>query len=310
MHLSQAAESTLAAAGLTLDSFLERHALGDWDERGPALEELRFAARHGLRVVATYALGQDETLRIETTADRSETSVMLVRERTVLEVGLVEGYDLWSVRYDRESNVLIAVEQPIVDGWVEALPGPPGHALDAATGTGRHALRLLDRGWRVTAFDASPGMVAVARGRLGAKSPQAEVFESRLEDAAALPAEAFDLVTCGLALSHVEDLRAAIDGLAYATRPGGTVILTDFHPEAYAQGWRADCHVRGTRYLLPHTDYARSDYLRAVEDASLRIEAVRDEPLSAAPPDRLSPAGREAVGAVPLCLAVRARKSG
>ena len=183
LDVTPAAHAALEAAGLALGPFLERHAAGDWEEEGPALEENRFAARHGLRLVADYRLGPDETvdggagegtsrgdrpvpaeiLRIETTADRAETSVMLARERQVLEIGLREGYDRWSERYDRESNVLIAVEQPIVDGWVDVLPGPPGRALDAATGTGRHALRLLERGWWVTAFDASPGMVAVAK---------------------------------------------------------------------------------------------------------------------------------------------------
>lgn len=53
---------------------------------------------------------------------------------------------------------------------VDALAAlPPGRAVDLAAGPGRHTRWLLDRGWSVTAVDASS--VGVAQGR--ARCPQA-----------------------------------------------------------------------------------------------------------------------------------------
>lgn len=42
---------------------------------------------------------------------------------------------------------------------------PPGRALDAGCGTGRHAVALAEQGWTVTGIDAEPYAVARARER-------------------------------------------------------------------------------------------------------------------------------------------------
>src|SRR5437899_8584400 len=46
------------------------------------------------------------------------------------------GYAAWSDRYDAPGNPLIAIEQPAVWSLIDRFP--PGRALDAACGTGRH----------------------------------------------------------------------------------------------------------------------------------------------------------------------------
>ncbi len=51
-----------------------------------------------------------------------------------------EGYRNWAATYDLQANQLIDMEQPIVRGILDRLP--PGTALDAACGTGRHAAVL------------------------------------------------------------------------------------------------------------------------------------------------------------------------
>ena len=301
--------ATTAAPNVTLNGLIERHRHCDWDDDIDDIERSRFDAENGRQTVGHFRLPCGDVIRCETTSDRSRTYVMLASERRVEEVGLVEGYDMWSERYDREPNVLVAVEQPIVDRWVDSLPGPPGSVLDAATGTGRHAFRLSERGWRVTAFDLSPGMLKAAAARFAASGHDVELFQRDLGGGShevELSEATFDIVTCGLALSHVSDINRAVLDLARATRPGGTVILTDFHPEAYAIGWRADCHVAGHRYLIPHTAHSREDYLLAVNTAGLSIVEIVDVPLRGAPPGYVSPGGIETVGDQPLCLAIRA----
>jgi SAM-dependent methyltransferase len=132
-----------------------------------------------------------------------------------------EAYDGWAAGYDDGDNDLVAVEQRAVWGLLDALP--PGVALDAACGTGRHAAHLAELGHRVIGVDTSGGMLALAR----AKVPSAELH---LADLHALPLDedSVDLVVCGLALMHVPRLEPVFDEFARVLRPGGNLVVSDW----------------------------------------------------------------------------------
>src|SRR5688572_20261198 len=111
------------------------------------------------------------------------------------------GYAAWSASYDRGYNPLIAAEQPTVERLVAELP--PGRALDAACGTGRHSRHLAQR-HSVIGVDASPDMLAVASTTVGDGSfVLGDLLSVPLRD------ESVDLVVCSLALTHVTDLAGA-----------------------------------------------------------------------------------------------------
>src|SRR5215467_13122865 len=75
----------------------------------------------------------------------------------VPELDVTAGYGRWSATYDTPGNPLISVEQPAVWSLLEA--SPPGAALDAACGTGRHTRRLCELGHRVVDVTATPEML-------------------------------------------------------------------------------------------------------------------------------------------------------
>jgi len=136
---------------------------------------------------------------------------------------VVEGYGRWAASYDASPNPLIDVEQPIVHAMIDAVPR--GVALDAACGTGRHTRQLATCGHRIVGVDASAAMLELARRAV----PGAEL---RIGDLGSLPADSasVDLVVCALALSHCADLGPPIRELGRIVRPGGRVIVSDFHP--------------------------------------------------------------------------------
>ena len=70
------------------------------------------------------------------------------------ELGTEEGYRAWSATYDQPGNPMIDLEQALVRQILDRLP--PGRALDAACGTGRHGGYLSERGHQVTGVDSSP----------------------------------------------------------------------------------------------------------------------------------------------------------
>lgn len=99
--------------------------------------------------------------------------------------------------------------------------------LDAGCGAGLLSLLASLRGARVTAFDASPGLLEVVRERL----PEAEVLQGDLE---ALPREdaSFDAAVAVNSLFYAQDMARAMQELVRVVRLGGRVVVTAWGPPA------------------------------------------------------------------------------
>jgi demethylmenaquinone methyltransferase/2-methoxy-6-polyprenyl-1,4-benzoquinol methylase len=102
---------------------------------------------------------------------------------------------------------------------------PTGHVLELACGTGMWTARLVRWATTLTAVDASPEMIALARARTGDAPVHfqvADLFDWQ-------PATRFDVVFFAFWLSHVpqgklEDFWALI---AQALAPGGRAVFVD-----------------------------------------------------------------------------------
>jgi SAM-dependent methyltransferase len=103
--------------------------------------------------------------------------------------------------------------------------GPGTRLLDAGCGAGLLALLANLRGARVSALDAAPGLLAVARQRL----PGADIREGDLE---ALPFAdgSFDAVAAVNSIFYADNPAAAMLELARVVRPGSRVVVTAWGP--------------------------------------------------------------------------------
>jgi SAM-dependent methyltransferase len=98
-----------------------------------------------------------------------------------------------------------------------------GSVLDVACGTGAHLQRFAERVDDVLGVDISPGMIAIARERLG--DAVVRHGDMRRFDLG----RTFDLVTCLFSsIGHVRDegdLDAAIERMAAHVAPGGVLFV-------------------------------------------------------------------------------------
>ena len=206
------------------------------------------------------------------------------------------GYRLWAGTWDATPSPIVAVEHRTMLPWIRERRA--GRAVDVGCGTGRWTTCLDAIG-----LDASAEMVAQAAQKPGLRGRLA------VADASALPiaSGAAILVVCALTIGHVPDPAPAMHEFARVLGRGGTLLLSDFHPQAAARGWRRTFRHEGQVYELENYAHNVEQLRLAAPEFELRecVEASIGEEER----ELFQAAGRpelyEAACAVPAILATR-----
>ena len=143
-------------------------------------------------------------------------------------------YDLWAHSYDHQpDNLMLALDEGICSQLFSHVA--PGNKVvaDIGCGTGRHWAKILSyRPARLVGYDVSPGMLDI----LQKKYPQAETHLLQGGLLSELSAGTVDLVLSTLTIAHIPDITAALKEWHRILKPGGDLIITDYHPIALARG--------------------------------------------------------------------------
>jgi len=139
-------------------------------------------------------------------------------------------YDAFSLEYDRFVNWSgrLASEMPFLLQQLQNVGAK--RVLDAACGTGMHAIALAQLGYSLAGADQSAGMVNRARNNADASGVAIQFKVASFgELAPAFPHHAFDGLLClGNSLPHVlttNDLQNTLKDFAASLRPGGVLII-------------------------------------------------------------------------------------
>jgi len=149
-----------------------------------------------------------------------------------------EGYRLWANTYDDERNPMLSLEQRILGPLLPPLVDLD--VVDLGCGTGRWLKALQGAGARsLLGLDSSPEMLVRAQAKLAgvANLVCADCGSMSLEASSA------DVILANLVFSYVDDARHAVETVSRALRPGGSMFITDVHPETAAVlNWRRGIH--------------------------------------------------------------------
>ena len=213
-------------------------------------------------------------------------------------VSVSDGYALWAGTWDTTPSPIVALERRALMPWLERLH--PRRAIDIGCGTGRWTSSLSAIG-----IDASPAMLAIAAEKPGLRGRLA------IADASALPiaSRTADLVLCTLTMGHIRNHAAALRELSRILEPGGTLILSDFHPAAISRGWRRTFRHDGQVYEIETHPYTLDQLLVMGRDAGLSCLECSEVAIGEPERDLFYIAGRsdlfEAACQTPTVLATR-----
>ncbi len=168
---------------------------------------------------------------------------------------------------------LARLDDPERDAWqrpddVVAAMGlrPGGVACDVGAVSGYFALRLaraVSPGGRVHALDVDPRMTAILAERARDAGLAAAVVPHLAEDGEGLPPEPCDAILVVNAYHHFHDGPGRLRRLADRLRPGGRLVIVDFHGRETPVG------------PPPEHRVSREDFLAAAAAAGL--SPVREE---------------------------------
>jgi malonyl-CoA O-methyltransferase len=221
-------------------------------------------------------------------------------ESTVLDPA--EGYARWASTYERETIVSL-LDEKLVAGLTPPLMGR--RLLDIGCGTGRRMVTANAS----SAVGVEPSREMIAAGALNRRGrPELSVRQGQAGDLPVADQE-FDVVWCRLVLGHVADLARPYSEMARALSEDGSVVVSDFHPEAQARGHRRTFRSGSEVCEILSHPHSLADHVAAAAAAGLALVDGAEAPVGPAVRHLYAEAGRLALYedhfGLPLVFALR-----
>lgn len=180
----------------------------------------------------------------------------------------LEAYERWAPRYPPVAhNPLMRAEQrAMLEHW----PQVAGRSvLDLACGSGRYSRLLVEsRAADIVALDFSTSMLAQVST---AHRVQADMMQLPFAN------DVFDAVISGLALGHASHVGRWMKEVARVLRRGGTLLYSDFHPEAALRKLtRSFDDDTGRSYTVPYYYHDLAAQKKAAVAAGMQINIIHE----------------------------------
>ncbi len=145
-----------------------------------------------------------------------------------------QAYNRWSETYDTVENKTRDLEAKALR---EMILGIDLDTLEIGCGTGKNTEWLVIKSKYLVAADFSAEMLAKAKEKITAENVEFRQFDLRGDWK--LSENQFDLITCSLALEHIEDIDFVFGQARKVLRADGVFYIGELHPFKQYQGTKA-----------------------------------------------------------------------
>jgi ubiquinone/menaquinone biosynthesis C-methylase UbiE len=147
-----------------------------------------------------------------------------------------QAYDWWAADYDSQpDNLMLALDEQVFGSLLQEMSLAGKQVIDVGCGTGRHWNHLLSgHPASITGYDVSEGMLKKLQEKFPGQHT-VKLNDHRLEATASASA---DLLISTLTVAHISNIKETLQEWDRVVKPGGHIIITDYHPNALARGGR------------------------------------------------------------------------
>ncbi|HEY0462179.1 MAG TPA: class I SAM-dependent methyltransferase, partial [Pyrinomonadaceae bacterium] len=145
-----------------------------------------------------------------------------------------QAYNVWSQTYDTVENKTRDLEARALR---ETISGIYTEILEIGCGTGKNTEYLQNRAKHLTAADFSSEMLGMAKAKITAENVRFRQLD--LRETWDFSDNSFDLITCSLALEHIENIDFVFSEANRVLRAGGRFYIGELHPFKQYQGSKA-----------------------------------------------------------------------
>ena len=178
----------------------------------------------------------------------------------------IEAYRLWSKTWEADPSAIVALESRLLAPRLTGLRDKV--FLDLSCGVGRWLVHARAQGAVVFGTDLCAEMLMEARRKAQGRLALADTRRLPLADSCA------DVALCALSLGHMTPMESGLSELARVVRRGGSLIVTDFHPEALRHGWKRTFKSEGRLYEVETFAYTTERLMECAMRSGLRLQEL------------------------------------
>ena len=145
-----------------------------------------------------------------------------------------QAYNQWSATYDTVENKTRDLEAKALR---ESIDGDELDILEIGCGTGKNTEFLQTKAKYLIGADFSAEMLAQAKAKITAENVEFKQLD--LRESWGFADDSFDLITCSLALEHIENIYFVFAEARRVLRESGRFYFGELHPFKQYQGTKA-----------------------------------------------------------------------
>jgi len=173
-----------------------------------------------------------------------------------------QAYDVWANNYDQVENKTRDLEAKALRASIST--SALLNILEIGCGTGKNTEWLLIRAKQLVAVDFSAEMLVRAKEKITANN--VEFKELDLRNDWEFSENRFDLITCSLALEHIQNINFVFEQAEKALRIGGFFYIGELHPFKQYQGSKARFDSADGVFELECFTHHISEFFAAAKD--------------------------------------------